>query len=36
MVAMIDIDALKILEQMRLKIDKKISTASLNPKFKGS
>ena len=33
MVAKIDIDALKIYEQMTLKITKKLRTASLNSKF---
>ena len=36
MVAMIDMDALKIFEQIRLKIDKRLRTASLNSKFTGS
>ena len=36
LVAEIDVDALKILEQMRLKIWKRLGTASLNSKFTGS
>ena len=36
MVAKLGIDALKIYEQMRLKIGKNLRTASLNLKFSGS
>ena len=35
-VTRIDIDALKILEQMKVKIGKKLRTANFNSKFTGS